>query len=291
MSLAVLYRGPLSSCNYDCGYCPFAKHVSSPEELEADREGLARFVAWVRSRDDLELHLLFTPWGEALVRPWYRQALLTLSHLPQVRRVAAQTNLSGPVEWMLDADRESIALWVTYHPDQVPYARFLDRVRRLHALGVAHSVGVVGLHEHQEAIARLRRDLADDVYLWVNAYKSEGPDYYSEAERTFLAQVDPLFVINNTRHASRGEPCRAGETAISVDGEGRVRRCHFVPEVLGNLYVDALQSMLAPRACPNQTCGCHIGYVHLTRLAQSEVYGDGLMARIPVEPLWRGSAK
>ena len=40
------FRGPLSSCNYDCDYCPFAKHVSSREELAADRLALARFVDW-----------------------------------------------------------------------------------------------------------------------------------------------------------------------------------------------------------------------------------------------------
>ena len=26
MNLSILYRGPLSSCNYGCEYCPFAKH-------------------------------------------------------------------------------------------------------------------------------------------------------------------------------------------------------------------------------------------------------------------------
>ena len=25
----ILYRGPLSSCNYGCEYCPFAKHAES----------------------------------------------------------------------------------------------------------------------------------------------------------------------------------------------------------------------------------------------------------------------
>jgi biotin synthase-like enzyme len=38
MALSVLYRGPLSSCNYDCHYCPFAKHHETSAELRRDRE-------------------------------------------------------------------------------------------------------------------------------------------------------------------------------------------------------------------------------------------------------------
>src|SRR5690606_24541191 len=72
LDLTILYRGTLSSCNYDCPYCPFAKHWESPAELAADRRGLARFVDWVSARTDDRLALFFTPWGEALVRQWYR---------------------------------------------------------------------------------------------------------------------------------------------------------------------------------------------------------------------------
>ena len=43
----ILYRGPLDSCNYDCGYCPFAKRTNSREKIDSDREKLERFVAWV----------------------------------------------------------------------------------------------------------------------------------------------------------------------------------------------------------------------------------------------------
>src|SRR5690606_13305863 len=38
--LHINWRGPLASCNYDCDYCPFAKHVSSREELAADQAAL-----------------------------------------------------------------------------------------------------------------------------------------------------------------------------------------------------------------------------------------------------------
>jgi len=52
MNLSILYRGPLSSCNYACGYCPFAKRTETPTELAHDRACLERFVAWVGGRTE-----------------------------------------------------------------------------------------------------------------------------------------------------------------------------------------------------------------------------------------------
>src|SRR5205085_1024801 len=50
LNLSILYRGPLSSCNYGCAYCPFAKHAETAEELAADRRALERFTGWVSRR-------------------------------------------------------------------------------------------------------------------------------------------------------------------------------------------------------------------------------------------------
>ena len=68
---------------------------------------------------------------------------------------------------------------------------------------------------------------------------------------------------------------------MTVDGEGAVRRCHFVPDVIANLYDGSLAGALAPRPCPNATCGCHIGYVHLRELGLDAVYGEGILERVP----------
>lgn len=97
MKLSILYRGPLSSCNYGCRYCPFAKHKESRQEHEQDRQALARFVRWVEERSQAQLSVLFTPWGEALIRRRYQQALAQLTKLPHVRKAAIQTNLSAPL--------------------------------------------------------------------------------------------------------------------------------------------------------------------------------------------------
>jgi MoaA/NifB/PqqE/SkfB family radical SAM enzyme len=280
LDLSILYRGTLSSCNYDCSYCPFAKHWESPEELQADRQGLESFCRWVTSRKDDRLAVFFTPWGEALVRSWYRDAIVKLGSLPHVSKIAVQTNLSCNLDWLYGADAEKIGLWCTYHPGQTARATFLRQCQQLRQLGIRHSVGCVGLREHVSEISALREELPDDTYLWINAYKSE-PAYYDQQLLDAFAGIDPLFPINNIRHESRGRACRTGHRVVTIDSRGDVRRCHFVQDVIGNVYESNVASFLMPRACPNETCGCHIGYVHLEYLQLDRVYGDGILERIP----------
>jgi hypothetical protein len=281
MNLSILYRGPLASCNYACGYCPFAKRTDSAADLARDRACLERFVGWVGGRSADAIGVLFTPWGEALVRPWYQAALAALSRMPHVSRAAIQTNLSCKLDWLDGCDRARLALWCTFHPSETTRARFLAKCRDLSERGVRFSVGVVGLREHVDEIEALRRELPGDVYLWVNAYKRE-PDYYTSEMVESLAGIDPLFPVNNWYHESRGELCRTGHTVISVDGDGTLRRCHFVRDPIGNLYAPDFDRCLRPRPCPNETCGCYIGYVHLDRLGLYDVFGDGVLERVPV---------
>lgn len=280
MNLSILYRGPLSSCNYGCEYCPFAKHDESREQHEVDRRALERFIDWVEARRSDRISVLFTPWGEALIHPRYQQALVRLSQLPHVDRAVIQTNLSGRLEWVDDCDRRKLALWATYHPTEISRERFLARCLDLDRRGVRFSVGVVGLKQHLDEIAALRRELPAHLYLWVNAYK-RSLEYYSQDDETFLSSIDPLFPINNQRHPSLGLPCRAGHSVISVDGDGVIRRCHFIREPLGNLYEDDLDALLYERACANETCGCHIGYVHLKPLNLYQTFDGGVLERIP----------
>jgi len=278
--LKILYRGPLSSCNYDCHYCPFAKRHETATELRADRKALAKFVDWGANQSQFSLSILFTPWGEALVRSWYQDAVVRLGHAAGVSQVAIQTNLSCGLDWLARCDRTKVALWCTYHPSQISRPEFLDQCRRLEQAQVHYSVGVVGLRESFAEIESLRDELPPHVYLWINAYKDE-PDYYTADEIDRLARVDPLFRLNLPRYRSLGRHCSAGQSAISVDGDGNIRRCHFVRECLGNLYVPGWENTLRPRSCPNETCGCYIGYIHLPHLKHAEIFHDGLLPRIP----------
>lgn len=278
LDLTVLYRGPLASCDYDCPYCPFGKRRDTPEQLRADRAALARFADWAAEQRGDTLSLLFTPWGEGLVRSWYRETLAALSRLPHIRRVAIQTNLSFRTDWLAGADRDTLALWTTYHPGEVTHERFLAKCRELSALGVRYSVGVVGEPEHLAPARRLRAELAPEVYLWVNA--AEGRTY-TDAQAAEWAALDPLFSYSRTPHPSAGLPCRTGRSVISVDGDGTVRRCHFVRTELGNLYDGSYRAALGPRPCELAVCDCHIGYVHLETLPLYDVFAGGVLERVP----------
>ncbi|MGK5023262.1 STM4011 family radical SAM protein [Janthinobacterium sp. RB2R34] len=281
-SLSFLYRGTLASCNYACGYCPFAKKQDSRTVLGRDAREVARFTGWV-TQQTRPISVLFTPWGEALVRRHYRVAMHTLAALPHVTQVALQTNLAGPLAWLSEMDansRAKIGLWCTFHPGQTTIARFLERCARLDAIGVRYSVGVVALHEHYEAIRALRAALPAQVYLWLNAYDRRGPGYYSADDLAWLDEIDPWFLQNRRPAPSRGKGCFAGETALSVDGDGELTRCHFLPERLGNLYEDKLADMLQERNCPRFKCDCYIGYAQRKDLPFQQLFGNGVLARL-----------
>jgi hypothetical protein len=278
MKWSIYYRGSLSSCNYACGYCPFAKTRNSRAELALDRHQLQRFCAWT-ARQPVQLGILFTPWGEALGQRAYRRALVALSHQPNVERVAIQTNLSAPLGELGQAS-PALSLWATYHPSQTSLDRFVAQCARLDRLGVRYSAGVVGLKEHFAEIAQLRQRLPPERYLWVNAYKRES-DYYSATEIEFLKSIDPYFSYNLHRYPSYNTACRAGHSSFAVDGEGNLRRCHFVAEVLGNIYDAEFARQLRPRLCPNASCGCYLGYIHRPQLQLERRFGDGLFERIP----------
>lgn len=282
MSLKILYRGTLASCNYQCGYCPFAKTKDNRESLAKDRAALWRFVDWVSKQESMDTHIevLFTPWGEALIRSCYREAVQALSWMPHVSKVVIQTNLSYPTDWLSDCNKRSVAIWATYHPGETTRGRFLEQCQALIDLGIMFSVGMVGLKEYQNEIVNMRQELRDDIYLWINAYKDK-PDYYTPEDIQLLESIDPLFLCNLTDYESYGKQCRAGESVISVDGGGNVRRCHFIKKVLGNIYVQPLESFLRSSSCTRRTCDCYIGYIHLYEPDFYRLMGAGVLERIP----------
>jgi MoaA/NifB/PqqE/SkfB family radical SAM enzyme len=277
----ITYRGPLASCDYACDYCPFAKRHDDAKARHADESALNRFVDWVEAHQgEFEFRILITPWGEALVRKWYRQAIVRLSHLPHVAKVVIQTNLSTPVTWLEDAQKDRVALWTTYHPSEISIERFVAKTQALEAIGIEYSVGIVGKNENQIAAARLRKALNPATYLWINAYKDD-PLHYSDQDIEYFTHIDPHFGINNQYHQSFQKECNSGVTSISIDGNGDVKPCHFVDKYLGNIYEDNLQAILQPcYQCPNAKCGCYIGYIHLPELGLNEVYGEKLLERI-----------
>jgi hypothetical protein len=280
MHLTILYRGSLASCNYGCVYCPFAKRVDPADALAADRLALERFQARINELGEHRFSILFTPWGEALIHRTYQQNLARLSWAANIEKVAIQTNLSCSLNWLSDCDPTRLALWCTFHPDWSNPADFLARCRELDKRGVRYSVGVVGFARFRDHIAALRQELPPHVYLWINAVKNE-LDGLTPQVRQFFSQIDPLYELNTQHHQSLDSACRAGHKVFSVDGEGTMRRCHFIREPIGNFYSPDWDTALQPRPCSNATCHCHIGYVHLEYLQLDRVFASGLLERIP----------
>jgi MoaA/NifB/PqqE/SkfB family radical SAM enzyme len=276
-----LIQSLLQCCNYGCEYCPFAKRTNTAAELAQDKAELDRFVNWVSDRNPTDkIGILFTPWGEALIHRYYQSAIARLSQLSQVTKVAIQTNLACTLDWVKNCDLDTLALWTTFHPTEVSIESFLQQCQSLDRSQVKYSVGIVGLKEHQNYAKLLRQELNTDVYLWVNAYKRQ-PDYYNPADIDLFTQIDPLFPINNRVYDTFGKPCRTGDKVITVDGEGTMRRCHFIPDSIGNIYDLNIEKSLFSRNCQNRVCRCHIGYIHLEELNLDKVYNNGILERIP----------
>ncbi|MEN8447613.1 MAG: STM4011 family radical SAM protein, partial [Cyanobacteria bacterium J06555_13] len=271
MNLSILYRGPLLSCNYGCEYCPFAKRQQTAAELNVDSNALARFVQWIADHPEHTFSLLFTPWGEALIHPWYQTGLSQLSHLPNVKKVAIQTNLSCNLDWIKQANPTTLALWATFHPEWSNADRFLEKCHTLIRHNIHFSVGMVGFAKFKQAMSAMRDRLPANIYLWINAVKKELPNL-SAADRQFFQSIDPLYELNTQHYPSLGKACQAGETIFSVDGEGTMRRCHFIKGAIGNLYEPHFEKALSHRPCTNETCRCYIGYIHMDELALSQVY-------------------
>ena len=184
------------------------------------------------------------------------------------------------LEWTERCDRSKLGIWETYPPGEISRESFLAKCREAEARGVRFSVGVVGMQEHIAEIKAMRNELPAHIYLWVNAYKRVH-DYYSAADLRTLEAIDSLFPINNQHHASKGRVCHIGERVITVDGNGVIRRCHFIKAPIGNIYQLGLEKALYTRPCSTETCGCHIGYVHLESLQLDAVFGNGILERIP----------
>jgi hypothetical protein len=298
-TLQILYRGPLESCNYGCTYCPFAKRTESVAAVSRDRNALQRFVDWSRNGKSFngrvdQLEILFTPWGEALHRARYQRAMAALTQAQHISFVGIQTNLSVVPSLLVDLPREQrskITLWATWHPTQTSLAAFLKRVRRCrdHALDV--SVGIVAERHHLAVLPEFADALtqAGTSLQWINAYKvgyRTPKSYYSQEEIASLNALDPWFEADLKGQRSGGKSCATGTSAIAIDGEGEVTRCHFVARELGNIYTQNLEDILAPvgtnQSCSRAECNCFQGYVHLQNTSVNSVFhGVAALRRVP----------
>ena len=77
---------------------------------------------------------------------------------------------------------------------------------------------------------------------------------------------------------------------FTVDGEGDMRRCHFVDEVIGNIHDPDWEQALQPRRCPNQFCDCFLGKAQLQADTLAPFFGATLLERLPILDLSSASA-
>ncbi|GGD66397.1 STM4011 family radical SAM protein [Paenibacillus nasutitermitis] len=281
MRATLYFRGSLTSCNYDCPYCPFSKNIDNAHTLAKDRSQVETFVEWVRNQktDGHHLSIFFNPYGEGLTHTWYREAVIELSQMEHVEKVAIQTNLSARLDWTEKLNPLKAAFWATYHPGQTSESRFTRQSRELHRRGIAHSIGAVGVKSAFEAISSLRRSISPDIYLWVNAFKDK-PDYYSEEDLIFLKGIDPYFEYNRMDYESAGKACKTGYDVFYVQGAGLVKRCYKDRQIIGHLYREGLEGLSQQRACRMSCCDCYIGYIHMPELKLDRLYGGRMLERI-----------
>lgn len=252
------------------------------QPLAKDRQGLETFVEWASLQGTAghRLSIFFNPYGEGLIHRWYKEAMVLLSNMEHVEKVAIQTNLSANLDFIHKLNRNKAAFWATYHPGQVSEDKFLTQCMTLYENNVPFSVGSVGIRSAFPAIASLRAALPESVYLWVNAYKDK-PDYYTAEDLSILSKIDPHFAVNAMDYESLGQTCNAGNEVFYVQGAGLVKRCYKDRGVIGNLYRDGLEGLSAVRACRMKVCDCYIGYIHMPELKLHNIYGSGLLERIP----------
>jgi hypothetical protein len=76
-------------------------------------------------------------------------------------------------------------------------------------------------------LPEVRRLIFEERYAEANTLAKQ-MQYYSASDLDRLERVDSLFPMNNLRHPRKGKRCLTGESVISVDGDGTIRRCHFI---------------------------------------------------------------
>ncbi len=296
--LELLYRGSLKSCNYGCSYCPFSRHRHSGQELSKDQERWEYFVRTVEERAEvLDIRsLLVTPYGEALIHPWYWEGLGRVSALAGIEAAGAQTNLSFQVRESLElfdragGDRGKVRLWATFHPEMVSAETFSGVCRQLLSEGVCLCAGGVGVPGNLEALLELRRRLPEEICLWINPMDGLGRPYTEEETKRFL-EIDPYFLRELCEVPADPENCRG---RLFVEGNGRLRICNIsrrLPFSWDGLWERRRTAKdpegsedLSALSCGQKRCSCYLAHGGRRELMNRIIFGEHPVFRITRRP-------
>lgn len=277
----IYYRGSLKSCNYRCGYCPFSKNPTTQKELAKDEENLLRFVGWIEKQTE-PISIMFTPYGETLIHPYFQQQLVKLSKLPNITAVSCQTNLSVSAERLLEtlteqgADLTKINLWCTLHPTIASTEKFVEKINTLHK-HIGLCVGVVGTPEIIDELQALRAAIPSPVYLWVNAMDGMGRRYTAEEVEKIKA-VDPLFSLEINSLKANTAHCVGGKESLFISSKGSIYACNISKAPIGNIYD---REPFVEQVCKTRACSCFLAYVNRTDIPDLEAFGNQRFIRIP----------
>ncbi len=312
----ILYRGSLKSCNYHCSYCPFSKHPASKREESLDRERWFRFVesieAGFRGGDMPKRYggVMVTPYGEALNHLWYWEGIARMSALDKMDRVGVQTNLSFPEEKSLavfhdmGGKLEKLCLWATFHPEMVPAGTFAEKCRKLGKMGISLCAGAVGVPGTAGLLMELKKQLPNEVYLWVNKMDGMKREYTPEEKRQFL-EIDPYFWRELEIVPADESQCR--ERAF-VEADGSMRVCNISRKMgeswygqgkatgevcsgqegrqhrTGSTEQEKRQADVTVSKCGRRTCSCYLAYGGRQDWMNHLMFGDYPVFRIPRRP-------
>ncbi len=283
----MLYRGSLKSCNYHCSYCPFSKHPMSERELERDKE------QWLSFQADLEKcaaalqvrALMVAPYGEALIHSWYLEGLAHISSLSEIDAVGAQTNLSFNVQEFLACFgkargiTDKLRIWATFHPEMTTASEFARKCRELKQAGVIFCAGAVGVPENAALLRELRKELPQDIYLWINKMDGLKRHYTPEEEKVF-SDIDPYFFRELIPVPADSAKC---EGRVFVEGNGAVHTCNISRKMEISWKEWEKISFSAP-LCGRKQCSCFLAYGGREDFINKMLFGDYPLFRIPRHP-------
>ena len=280
----IYFRGLLSSCNYSCSYCSFAKRKSSKTELLKDRECLNRFCVFFDTTEFKNAVSVFlTPYGEGLIHDYYVEAIGKLAKSPKCKYVSCQTNLSfSEYEFLeklkaLNADLSKVKLWASYHPEMVSVDEFVKKVKQLKTV-IDLCVGIVAIPDKLEDVFELRKQLPQDVYMWINAKERE-ETRYTKSQIKSLIEIDPLFYNELQRNRAQNSHCNAGTDSVFIRANGDAFPCHLNKNKLFNIYLN--QKLMKPFKCDRKFCDCYLSYSQRVDLNLERYFGDYTPIRLP----------
>ena len=289
-------------CNFRCTYCVSVNDYAKSNAADWLAEDQARFETIVNWIADQPFHagVRLATLGEPFTsRPFLAKAA-ELSTRPDTDFVELLTNGSLLKRRLSqldhDGDISKISLWVTYHPTEIPLARFIDNARfaqeRYECFVVVNGLlfpdnedGVAELrHAAEGAGLRFNLDLGYDpltphgvhtrLDAMVPVFREREDDGIARAIR-LGANPDLLDLNIASMRNLRGELCSAGHNYFYIGIHGDVYRCSRYQALsknrLGNVLDSGFELKLTEQ--PWTACGAGFGcgnkedFLHLQRRA------------------------